>query len=162
MLSGSICRFTPLGGDERQYCSPGFNLPVGQAARLLYGTYPEYHTSLDTKETMTIEALCQSVNELEVAFQVLEMDGYYVNRFPFGEIKLDKYGLYPDMNSSNIYSESSIDTRMQLERMLTVLNYADGRHSLLGIARQCRCNIFDLFKIISVLQEKFLLDGPLQ
>ena len=109
VLSGSIRPFTPWGGDERQYCSPGFNLPVGQAARMLYGTYPEYHTSLDTKEKMTIEALCQSVDELELAFQALEIDGYYVNRFPFGEIKLDKYGLYPDMNVRNIYSQSAID-----------------------------------------------------
>lgn len=164
VLEGSMRPFTPaFGSDERQYCSPGFNLPVGQMARMTYGQYPGYHNSLDDKETMTIEALHRSVDELEEVLQALELDGYYVNQSPYGEIKLDRYGLYPDSNGPKTRGRSTnqvADHRMQLHRILTVLNYADGKHSLLDIAGKCNCSIIDLQGIIELLVDKKLLTGP--
>jgi aminopeptidase-like protein len=163
-VEGVIRPFTPLfGSDERQYCSPGFNLPVGQMARAVYGTYAEYHNSLDTKEFMTIEALQRSVDEIEQVLRALELDGYYVNRKPYGEVKLDQHNLYPDMNGPSAWGRSNnntIDGRTLLNYVLMVLNYSDGKHRLSEIADKYGCTIFDLEPVIEVLREKGLLVGP--
>ncbi len=159
IIQGDLRPFTPVGSDERQYCSPGFNLPVGQLSRMLYASYPEYHSSFDTKELMTIAALEQSVRDLELILKGLELDGYYINRYPFGEIKLDKYNLYPDMNKpdKSPYTNKESSQTLQLERILMVLNYSDGFHTLKEIAERCNCSIFDFSEIIKVLCKKNLL-----
>ncbi len=163
-LQGNIRSFTPINGsDERQYCSPGFNLPVGQMSRMVYNCYPGYHNSCDTKEVMTIEALQQSVDELESVLKALELNGFYVNQRPFGEVKLDKHDLYPDLNFplNGIYSSNNVaDNRMQLDRILMLLNYCDGCYSLLEIAEKCNCSLTDLEPIINMLIDKQLLKGP--
>lgn len=163
-LQGSTRNFTPaFGSDERQYCSPGFNLPVGQMARAVYGNYPGYHNSLDTKESMTIQALQRSIDEIEQILIANEWEGYYVNRFPYGEVKLDKHGLYPDMNSSFTIKQSNnevVDNRVQLNRILTLLNYADGEHTLTEIADLCGCSLILLIPIVQQLLEKEIIEGP--
>lgn len=156
--------FTPIyGSDERQFGSPGFNLPVGQLSRGLHSGFPGYHNSLDTKETMTIEALQNSLDELEQICKALELNGYYINLSPYGEVKLDKYGLYPDMNAPTLRDHSNnevVDHRTQLNRILTVLNYSDGQHTMQIIADRCACSILDLEPVIAILKEKQLIDGP--
>jgi len=163
-IDGKIRAFTPANGsDERQYCSPGFNLPVGQMARTVYGQYDGYHNSLDNKEFMKIEALQRSVDEIEDLLRAFEADGYYVNQYPYGEVKLDKHGLYPDMNGPGTLGKSSndiIDHRTQLTQILTILNYADGEHSLLEIAEKCNTHILNLVPVVELLQEKGILSGP--
>lgn len=162
-IEGGVRPFTPAyGSDERHYCSPGFNLPVGQMARLVYG-YPAYHTSLDTKELMTIESLYQSVNELEQILIALELDGYYVNQYPYGEIKLDRHGLYPDINSRNArgaFKDKIIRNRHELNQLLIILNYSDGLHSLREILEKFNFNILEVKHIIDILKDKRLLKGP--
>ncbi|WNF33648.1 DUF4910 domain-containing protein [Aeribacillus composti] len=156
--------FTPThGSDERQYCSPGFNLPVGQFARMVYGQYKGYHNSLDTKEVMTIEKLIDGVNEIEKILKIQEWDGYYINTNPFGEVKLDKHGLYPDINTplnGNASNNQKIDNRKQLNAILTMLNYSDGEHSLLDIAQLSGIHLDNLMNAIKLLKEKGLLKGP--
>ncbi|MFD2442705.1 DUF4910 domain-containing protein [Bacillus sp. CGMCC 1.16607] len=163
-LKGSTRAFTPNNGsDERQYCSPGFNLPVGQMARLTYGQYKEYHTSLDNKELITIKSLQKSVNEIECILQGLELEGYYVNLSPFGEVKLDKHGLYPDINSQDRWTRAdneAINHREILNWVLSILNYSDGEHTLLQIAEKCNCSILDLEPVIDILKSKGILEGP--
>ncbi|KHL94056.1 hypothetical protein QW71_20200 [Paenibacillus sp. IHB B 3415] len=164
-LEGSTREFTPVNGsDERQYCSPGFNLPVGQMSRTVYADYDGYHNSLDTKEFMTIEALQQSVNELEILIEAMEWDGYYLNNTPFGEVKLDKHGLYPDFNAhgkTELFSSNDLnDHRMQLSRILMILNYSDGKHTLMEIAIKCECSIYRLIPIVKVLLNKDIISGP--
>lgn len=163
-FAGRLRPFTPThGSDERQYCSPGFNLPVGQMSRMVYGTYPGYHNSLDDKETMRIEALQKSVVELEKVLQALELHGYYINLSPFGEVKLDKHGLYPDINSPTSWGHSHnglFDHRKQLDAVLTVLNYADGEYDLTIIAEKCGCHVLELGPLLQLLKEKGLLAGP--
>ncbi|TAH62854.1 MAG: DUF4910 domain-containing protein [Gottschalkiaceae bacterium] len=163
-IKGSIREFTPTNGsDERQYCSPGFNLPVGQFAKLVYGSYKEYHTSLDNKELMGIENLQKSLNDIELILKTNEYNGYYINLYPFGEIKLDQYSLYPNMNgpSTSRYSNNSkMDGRQELNYILMILNYSDGEHTLLDIAKKCNCSIIDLIDIIEKLKQKGVIEGP--
>jgi aminopeptidase-like protein len=163
-ITGETRPFTPVNGsDERQYCSPGFNLPVGQVARSVYGTYDGYHNSLDNKSFMTIEALMRSLDETEKILRALELDGYYRNLYPHGEIKLDKHGLYPDMNApgtSSLSNNDLRDGRMRLNRILYVLNYSDGTYSLADIAEKCGCGLLEMEDIIRVLKEKGILEGP--
>lgn len=161
---GFIREFTPVhGSDERQYCSPGFNLPVGQFARLVYGSYKEYHTSLDNKELMGIENLIKSLDEIELILKANEYNGYYINLYPYGEIKLDQYGLYPDMNgplASKYSNNVNISGRQELNYILMILNYSDGEHTLLDIADKCKCCILDLIDIVDKLKRKGVLEGP--
>ncbi|GLC87793.1 DUF4910 domain-containing protein [Lysinibacillus piscis] len=156
--------FTPLyGSDERQYCSPGFNLPVGQFSKMIYGTYAGYHNSLDTKEAMTIEALLESVDEIETLLKLQELNGYYVNQKPFGEPKLGKYDLYPDINAPGTWGKSSskkIDNRQQLNQILTILNYSDGKHCLADLAKTLPYPLEDYEISIEALKEHGLLTGP--
>ncbi|MGG1518908.1 DUF4910 domain-containing protein [Paenibacillus oryzisoli] len=163
-LDARLRGFTPTyGSDERQFCSPGFNFPVGQMSRGLHSGFPGYHNSLDTKEAMTIEALQQSLDELELVCKALELDGYYINQSPYGEVKLDKHGLYPDMNAPTMRGHSNnevVDHRTQLNRILIVLNYCDGQHAMQQIADRCGCSILDLEPVIEILKEKQLIIGP--
>lgn len=156
--------FTPLyGSDERQYCSPGFNLPVGQFSKMIYGAYAGYHNSLDTKEMMTIEALLDSLNEIEYILKLQELNGYYINKKPFGEPKLGKYDLYPDINAPALRGRSSnkvLDNRQQLNQILTLLNYSDGEHRLTDLAKTLGYSLEDYAISIDVLEKHSLLEGP--
>jgi len=163
-IPGRTVPFTPThGSDERQYNSPGFNLPVGQINRTLTPGFAGYHTSLDTKESMGIDKLLQSVNEIERILAAFEHDGFYINTQPFGEVKLDRHGLYPDMNSRMTARHSNNqleDGRDQLKRILTILNYADGEHRLHEIADKCNSSVTNLVPLVNLLMEKGLLRGP--
>ena len=153
--------FTPVGGsDERQYCSPGFNLPVGQMARTIYGEYDEYHTSGDNKEFMDTRALLKSVDDLEQLLTLHEYAGCFQNLAPYGEPQLGKRGLYPSMNSPTkwrLSNDEMSDGRTMLERMLYILNYSDGETPMLAIADMMNCSLTSLIPIIDKLEENSLL-----
>lgn len=157
-----VRRFTPAGGsDERQYCSPGFNLPMGQFARAIYGDYDGYHNSLDTKEFMTIDALIDSIDELELFVRELDQAGAWINLSPFGEPQLGKRGLYPNINSASTWQTSSdevFDGRVVLERILSVLSYSDGTNDLVDISRNCGCGVKELLPVVNRLQEEGILE----
>jgi aminopeptidase-like protein len=123
-----ILDFSPLGSDERQYCSPGFNLPVGSLMRSQYGTYSEYHTSLDNKSFISFEAMAESVAMYLSVMKVLEANRTYINLFPHGEPQLGKRGLYETIGRNTIPELSSA--------VFWLLNYADGEHDLLWIAEK--------------------------
>ena len=122
-----ILPFAPLGSDERQYGSPGFKLPVGSLMRSQYGTYPEYHTSLDDKSFISFTALQKTVDAYEQIVLALERNQNYRNLKPYGEVRLDKHGLYNSLGHSKIPELT--------KAALWLLNYADGEHDLLEIAR---------------------------
>lgn len=158
--------FTPVSGsDERQYCSPGFNLPVGQFARCTYGDYDGYHNSLDSKEFMTVEALVQSVDEIEAFLKELDMVEPWTNLSPHGEPQLGRRGLYPNINSAATWAASSdevFDGRKILEHILTVLNYGDGTHDLIAIADKAGCAVRDLLPVVTRLEDGGLLKSTLE
>lgn len=103
------------GSDERQFCSPGFNLPVVQAARTVYGQYEEYHTSLDDLEFMDIEAVQKSAESISEILRVFEVANCFpVSNNPKGEPFLSKRRLYPDINYVGGIGDTSTSLRMKL------------------------------------------------
>ena len=133
-LSGRVRPFVPYGYDERQYCSPGFNLPVGCLMRSANGTFPEYHTSADNLDFVKPEALADSLGLLEEVIDVIENDRIPVNLSPYGEPQLGRRGLYAAIGGQTEEAESG--RRFDQLTLLWVLNQADGSNSLVDIARR--------------------------
>jgi aminopeptidase-like protein len=125
----AIRDFVPYGNDERQYCSPGFNLAVGSLTRTPDGQYPEYHTSADDLSLVRPETLAESFATCLRICEVLEHDSAYVNLSPCGEPQLGRRGLY----SATGGHTSLPNYEMAL---LWVLNLSDGAHTLLDIAER--------------------------
>jgi aminopeptidase-like protein len=126
--NSEILEFTPYGYDERQYCSPGFNLAVGCLMRSVWGTYSEYHTSADNLRFIRAEKLAQSLQVCLGVVDVLENDRSYRNLSPFCEPQLGKRNLYRTTGGES--PDAEITAR------LWVLNLSDGEHSLLDIAER--------------------------
>jgi aminopeptidase-like protein len=125
-----ILEFSPYGYDERQYCSPGFNLPVGCLMRSVWGSFPEYHTSADNLDFIKPPALAASLCVCAAIIDVLENNGRYRNLNPHCEPQLGRRGLYRSTGSDGIEAE--------LNARLWVLNLSDGDHSLLNIAERSK------------------------
>lgn len=142
--------FIPYGYDERQFCSPGYNLPVGNLTRIPFGEYPEYHTSADNLNLISGQALTDSLNIFLKIVEHIEADRYYVNLFPKGEPQLGKRGLYDAVGGSN---ESK---NLQLA-FLWILNYSDGIHSLSEISVLSGIEMEIISRAANMLLEKGLL-----
>ncbi len=123
--------FTPYGYDERQYCSPGFDLAVGSLTRTPHGEYPEYHTSGDDPSFVKPDRLVDSLRRYLEVFEVLEGNRTYVNLSPKCEPQLGKRGLYGSVGGQS----HAVANQMA---MLWVLNFSDGRHSLLDVAERSK------------------------
>jgi len=119
--------FSPYGYDERQFCSPGFDLPVGRFGRGQHGEYPEYHTSADDPSFVTPEALAGSFEVLTRIVEICERNAIWRNTSPYGEPQLGRRGLYRAIGATM--------NRQAVEMaLLWVLNLADGTRDLLDIA----------------------------
>lgn len=125
----NIDDFSPYGYDERQYCSPGFDLAVGSLSRSSHGQYPQYHTSADNLELVRPEYLAESLSLYLSVFDVLEHNYRYVNLNPKCEPQLGKRGLYSGIGTQD---KDHIDVMA----LLWVLNLSDGDYSLLDIAER--------------------------
>ena len=134
--------FMPYGYDERQYCSPGFDLPVGCFSRSTYGSYPQYHTSADNLDLVRPAYLERSLHLLLQGVSLLERDRRMLNLNPKCEPQLGRRGLYSLIGGHNE------GQKLQLA-LLWVLNQSDGLHSLLEIARMSGLP-FDLIHEASV------------
>jgi len=124
-----IMDFSPYGYDERQYCSPGFNLPLGCLMRTPHGDYPEYHTSADDLDFVKPENLADSFSIYASVLNVLENNRVYINQNPKCEPQLGKRGLY-----DNIGGDS--DSKAKQMALLWTLNLSDGGYSLLDISNR--------------------------
>jgi aminopeptidase-like protein len=120
--------FSPWGYDERQFCSPGFDLPVGRLSRTPHGEYSEYHTSADDLTFVRPESLADSRGLCLDAFDALERNRVYRNLNPKGEPQLGRRGLYGSLGGD--------PNRANELALLWVLNLSDGRKSLLDIAER--------------------------
>jgi aminopeptidase-like protein len=145
----ALLDFVPYGYDERQYCSPGFDLPVGCLTRTPNGRFPEYHTSADNLDFVTVQALEDSLATTLAIVEILEHDAIYLNLNPKGEPQLGRRGLYRNTGGT---------TPVGFEiALLWVLNFSDGRHSLLDIAERAALPFSTIRGAADVLQGVDLL-----
>lgn len=142
-----VLAFYPYGYDERQFCSPGFNLPVGCLSRTPHGGYPEYHTSADNLDFVRPQYLADTLLQSVGVISVLENNKTYVNQNPKGEPQLGRRGLYRG------YPHGGVDDLA----LLWVLNTSDGSHALLDIAERAGIAFADVKKAAEALMESNLL-----
>jgi aminopeptidase-like protein len=144
-----ILEFSPYGYDERQYCSPGFNLPVGCLMRSVWGTFPEYHTSADNLDFIQPLQLGRSLHACAAIVALLEKNTFYRNQNPYCEPQLGRRGLYRTTGGDSIGDEISA--------RLWVLNLSDGNHSLLDIAERSGLPFHAIHQAAEVLVDGGLL-----
>ena len=121
--------FSPFGYDERQFCSPGFNLPVGCLMRTPHGRFPEYHTSADNLDFVRPEQLAESLLRCQEILELMDGNRTFINQNPKCEPQLGKRGLYGSVGGA-------VGDRNRELAFLWVLNFSDGEHSLLDIAER--------------------------
>ncbi len=143
--------FVPFGYDERQYCSPGFDLAVGSLTRTPYGRYPEYHTSADNLDFVKPEALEGSLRTYLAVMDVLEGNRRYRNLNPKCEPQLGRRGLYRTIGGD----ESG---RARELALLWVLNLSDGENDLLDVAERSGMSFAAIRQAADALLEVGLLE----
>jgi aminopeptidase-like protein len=151
-LAPVVTDFSPYGYDERQYCSPGFNLPVGLFQRSKFGTIPEYHTSADNLEFIRPEHLSKSYRLIAETIDVIENNAIYYNTLPKCEPQLGKRGLYGAIGGDK-------DSAAANMAMLWILNLSDGTNSLLDIAERADLPFMVVRSTAHVLAEHGLLSS---
>jgi aminopeptidase-like protein len=145
--------FRPIGYDERQYCSPGFNLPIGCFTRTPNGRFPEYHSSADNLSLVTSSSLGESLLQLLRVIQVFEENHPYLNLNPKCEPQLGRRGLYRQMGG---VKDAAAAKEMA---MLWILNLSDGRHDLLDIAERSGVPFEQISRAADALQSAGLLEA---
>jgi aminopeptidase-like protein len=150
-----VIDYSPYGYDERQFCSPGFNLPVGSLTRTPYGQFPEYHTSADNLDFVKPEALEGSLRIYEDVVRMLEENQKYINTNPKCEPHLGRRKLYNIIGGDS----GGADYKMAL---LWVLNFSDGSHSLMDISKKSGISFQVLRDVADKLVEcRLLAQHPL-
>jgi aminopeptidase-like protein len=142
--------FLSRGSDERQFCSPGIDLPIASIMRSKYGEYPEYHTSFDDLKLVTAKGLEGGFNVVKKSIEAIE-----INCIPIVTVlcepQLGKRGLYPTLSTSN-------SKQAHVKTMMNLIAYSDGTNTLLNIAEIIGVPIWDIIPIFNQL----LLHGILK
>ncbi len=151
-----VADFHPYGYDERQYCSPGINLPVGCLMRSPHGTFPEYHTSADNLDFIKPESLVDTLTKALETFEVFEHNARFVNLKPMCEPRLGKYGLYGGGGGQRTGDFDEL-------ALLWVLNQSDGGNDLLAIAERSAMGFGKILAAAEALEQAGLLrrENPL-
>ncbi len=139
--------------DERQYCSPGVDLPVVTLSRSLYGTYPEYHTSLDNLDFVTPEGLFGGYDYVKKCIEIIENNRTY-RLTTLAEPQLGKRGLYPNLSTK--------ETAAAVETMMDFIAYADGTNDLLQISSIIQKPFWEILPIAQKLLEAGLVEETQQ
>jgi len=142
--------FLERGSDERQYNSPGIDLPVASIFRSKYGIYPEYHTSLDNFETVVTEkGINGSYRLAKTAISILLKKTIPKNKI-LCEPMMSKRNLYPYISSNNMPKIT--------KNIMDFLQYSDGRNDLNRIAKKINVKIKQAKKINKILLKEKLVD----
>ena len=134
--------FLDRGSDERQYCSPGVDLPVVSLMRSKYGTYPEYHTSLDDLSLVTPSGLQGGLDMMKAVIDEIETNPRWKSTV-LGEPQMGKRGLYPTISTST--------SGREVYDMMNVLAFCDGTHDTEEIANICGISVSQAGEIVSKL-----------
>ncbi len=137
------------GSDERQYCSPGFDLPVVNVMRSKHGTYKEYHTSLDNLDFVSKKGLQESLEIHLKIFKFIESNLFYKSKI-LGEPFLSKHNLHDSLNKNQNHY-------LLRKKILDFLSYADGRKSLLEISVIINVPFDELKKVADILLKKKII-----
>ena len=148
--SFNLIDFFPYGYDERQYCSPGFNLAVGSLSRSTHGKFPEYHSSGDNLSFVTGAQIAESLEVYLKVIDVLENNHTYINQNPHCEPQLGKRGLYGNVGAT-------VHRPTFEMALLWILNLSDGTYSLLDIAKRAKMPFETIKQAAKALQDSGLL-----
>lgn len=141
--------FLERGSDERQYCSPRVDLPVASLMKSKYGTYPEYHTSLDNLDFISREGLAESYIMIQTVIEILELNRFYKLK-TMGEPQLGKRGLYP-----NTSTKKSITA---VRDLMNVIAYCDGETDMIYLSDICGLKFKKVSEIMEILKSNDLVD----
>lgn len=144
-----IYNFIEKGSDERQYNSPGIDLPIGSLMRTKYGQNPKYHTSADDLNIVTPKALFKSLEMYKLCIDVLEKNYTYITTISC-EPQLGKRGLYPTLSTKT--------SGKSVKDMMNLLAYCDGKNDLLWIAEKINRPIWSLFPTVEQLANKKIIN----
>ena len=145
----AVYDFLERGSDERQYCSPGVDLPVVSLMRSKYGTYPEYHTSLDDLNLISPQGLAGAFGALQRGITFIKANATYRTTC-FGEPQLGRRGLYPTLSQRG--------SGLQVKTMMDILAFADGTRDLVSLAERIGVSAETCVPIIARLIEERLLE----
>jgi len=151
-VAGKIIDFSPIGSDERQYCSPGFNLDVAVLTRSMYGHFPEYHTSADNLDFVSEKNLQESLELYLQVIKTYDANCKFIRQSGFCEPQMSKYNMYRDIGGGG---EDHLAVLVQ--QRMWVLNFADGENDLLAIALKSGFNLLDLEKVATELVDAGLI-----
>jgi len=141
----TIYSFLHRGSDERQYGSPGVDLPISGFCRSKYGAYPEYHTSNDDFKVVTQAGLMGSLEVLINMINDVEQLDFPIVKF-ICEPNMGKRGLYPPLGAQQ--------KTAFVKNCLNILAYSDGTNSIQSISKKIECNEVDVSAIVSILRSK--------
>ena len=150
LADAEVLDFYPIGSDERQFCAPAFNFPIGGLCRGRYYEYPEYHTSLDIKELISFRTILETAQIYFDWAMGMELNRCYKNLKGYGEPQLGKRGLYPNLSTKE-------QSQSVLKTMMWLLSYSDGNTDLLEIAQRAGISILEFQPAIENLTEAGLI-----
>jgi aminopeptidase-like protein len=142
--------FVPYGYDERQFCSPGFDLAVGRLSRSLHGEFPEYHTSDDNLSFIDEDQMRDAADAVESILDVLESNRTMVNLAPEGDPQLGRRGLFTSLGGG-------IDAKSFEMALLWVLSDSDGSKDLIEIAEHSQFPYAEVVHAVDALEAAGLL-----